>query len=343
MVSHNEKAKINHERWKVVITDCDHGSVEIEKEELDRIGARMTLAQVRSEADVIRVCGQADGLLNQYAPLTRAVLEGLPKCKVIAKYGVGVDSIDLKAAADFGIIVVNVPDYCFDEVSDHTIGLLLALARKVTFFDQKVKSNQWDFRQGMPIHRIRNKTLGLIGCGRIGREVARKMSVFGARVIAYDPWAADTSGPIAFVDLDTVLKESDFISIHCSLNESTRHLLGGREFQKMQKKPLIINVARGPIVEEKELIQALNEGQISGAGLDVLEKEPPGPDNPLLKMDNVILSPHVAFYSEESIRELKRRAVEGVSAVLLGKWPRVVVNREVIGRTRASIAGTFPG
>ncbi len=169
------------------------------------------------------------------------------------------------------------------------------------------------------------------------------MSVFGVRVIAYDPWVADTGGAIAFVDLDTVLKESDFISIHCSLNESTRHLLGGREFKKMQKKPFIINVARGPIVEEKELIQALNEGQISGAGLDVLEKEPPDPHNPLLKMDNVILSPHVAFYSEESIRELKRRAAEGVSAVLLGKWPRVVVNREVIGRTRASIAGTFPG
>jgi D-3-phosphoglycerate dehydrogenase / 2-oxoglutarate reductase len=342
-VSDQEKARRDHEPWEVVITDCDHGFVAIEKEEMDRIGARMTLAQLKSEADVILLCGQADGLLNQYAPLTRAVLSSLPRCKVIAKYGVGVDTVDLQAATDLGIIVTNVPDYCFDEVSDHTISLLLALARKITFFDQKVKSNQWDFRQGMPIHRIRNKTLGLIGCGRIGREVARKMSVFGVRVIAYDPWAADTGGAIAFVDLDTVLKESDFISIHCSLNKSTRHLIGGREFERMQKKPFVINLARGPIVEEKELIRALKEGRISGAGLDVMEKEPPDPDNPLLKMDNVILSPHVAFYSVESIRELKRRAAEGVSAVLLGKWPRVVVNREVIGRTRASIAGTFPG
>ena len=342
-MSHREKGKKDRPLWEVVITDCDHGFVEIEKEELDRIGAGMTLAQVRSEEDVIRVCGQADGLLNQYAPLTRAVLERLPKCKVIAKYGVGVDTVDLKAATDFGIIVTNVPDYCFDEVADHTISLMLTLARKTVFFNQKVKSNQWDFRQGIPIHRIRNKTLGLIGCGRIGREVARKMSTFGVRVIAYDPYIADTGGAIAFVDLDTVLRESDFISIHCSLNESTRHLLGGREFQKMQRKPLVINVARGPIIEEKELIRALNEGRISGAGLDVLEKEPPDPDNPLLKMDNVILSPHVAFYSEESIRELKQRATEGVSAVLLGEWPRVVVNREVIGRTRALISGTFPG
>jgi D-3-phosphoglycerate dehydrogenase len=342
-VSDHEKAQGDHRPWEVVITDCDHGFVTLEQEEMDRIGAKMTLAQVKSEADVVRVCGQADGILNQYAPLTRGILERLTRCQVIVKYGVGVDTVDLRAATDLGIIVSNEPDYCFDEVSDHAIGLLMAMARKVTFFDQKVKSNQWDFRQGIPIHRIRNKTLGLIGCGRIGREVARKMSTFGVRVIAYDPYIADTGGAIAFVDLDTVLRESDFISIHCSLNESTRHLLGGREFQKMQRKPLVINVARGPIIEEKELIRALNEGRISGAGLDVLEKEPPDPDNPLLKMDNVILSPHVAFYSEESIRELKQRATEGVSAVLLGEWPRVVVNREVIGRTRALISGTFQG
>jgi D-3-phosphoglycerate dehydrogenase / 2-oxoglutarate reductase len=342
-MSHNKKAKINDHLCEVVITDCDHGSIEIEKEVLDRIGAKITLAQVKSEEDLVRVCGRADGILNQYAPLTRAVMEHLPKCKVMAKYGVGVDTVDLRAATDFGIIVTNVPDYCLDEVADHTISLMLTLARKIVFFNQKVKSNEWDFRQGSPMHRIRNKTLGLIGCGRIGREVARKMSAFGVRVIAYDPYTADSGGAIAFVDLDTVLRESDFISIHCSLNESTRHLLGGREFKKMQRKPFVINVARGPIIEEKELIQALNEGQISGAGLDVLEREPPDLHNPLLKMENVILSPHVAFYSEESIHELKRRAAEGVSAVLIGKWPKVVVNKEVIGRTRASISGSFPG
>ncbi|MHB9099805.1 MAG: C-terminal binding protein, partial [Syntrophales bacterium] len=287
-MSDHEKAQGDHKPWEVVITDCDHGFVTLEQKEMDRIGARMTLVQLKSEADVIRVCGQADGILNQYAPLTRAVLDRLPKCQVIAKYGVGVDTVDLKAATDFGIIVANVPDYCFDEVSDHAISLLMALARKVAFFDQKVKSGEWDFRQGIPIHRIRNKTLGLIGCGRIGREVARKMLVFGVRAIAYDPWAACTDGEISFVDLETVLKESDFISVHCSLNKSTRHLLGAREFAKMQRKPLVINVARGPIIDEKELIRALEEGRISGTGLDVMEKEPSDPENPLLKMDNVI-------------------------------------------------------
>jgi D-3-phosphoglycerate dehydrogenase len=325
--------------WKVIITDCDHGSVEEEKEEFGRIGAELILAQVQEEKDLIRACKGADGLLNQYALLTRRVLENLPKCKVIARYGVGVDSVDLKAATDLGIIVANVPDYCIDEVADQAIAMTLALIRKTVFFDQKVKSNQWDFRQGEPIHRIKGKIMGLIGSGRIGLEVARRIFAFGVRVIAFDPYLEKAPEWIELKDLDTVLKESDFISIHCPLNESTRHLIGEKEFKKMEKKPLLINTSRGPIIDENALIQALMEGRLSGAGLDVLEKEPPDLQNPLLKMKNVILSPHISFYSVESISELKRRTAENVSSVLLGKWPRSVVNREVIGKTRASLSG----
>jgi len=252
---------------------------------------------------------------------------------------VGVDSVDLKAATDLGIIVANVPDYCIDEVADQAIAMTLALIRKTVFFDQKVKSNQWDFRQGEPIHRIKGKIMGLIGSGRIGLEVARRISAFGVRVIAFDPYLEKAPEWIELKDLDAVLKESDFISIHCPLNESTRHLIGEKEFKKMEKKPLLINTSRGPIIDENALIQALMEGRLSGAGLDVLEKEPPDLQNPLLKMKNVILSPHISFYSVESISELKRRTAENVSSVLLGKWPRSVVNREVIGKTRASISG----
>ena len=325
--------------WKVIITDCDHGSVEEEKEEFGRIGAELILAQVQEEKDLIRACKGADGLLNQYALLTRRVLENLPKCKVIARYGVGVDSVDLKAATDLGIIVANVPDYCIDEVADQAIAMTLALIRKTVFFDQKVKSNQWDFRQGEPIHRIKGKIMGLIGSGRIGLEVARRIFAFGVRVIAFDPYLEKAPEWIELKDLDAVLKESDFISIHCPLNESTRHLIGEKEFKKMEKNPLLINTSRGPIIDENALIQALMEGRLSGAGLDVLEKEPPDLQNPLLKMKNVILSPHISFYSVESISELKRRTAENVSSVLLGKWPRSVVNREVIGKTRASISG----
>jgi D-3-phosphoglycerate dehydrogenase len=264
-------------------------------------------------------------------------LEHLPNCKVVSRYGVGVDSVDLKAATDLGIIVANVPDYCIEEVADQTIALILTLVRKTAFFDQKVKSNQWDFRQGAPIHRTKGKTLGLIGSGKIGLEVARRISPFGVRVMAFDPYIPKAAQGIELTDLDTVLKESDFISVHCPLNESTRHLIGEKEFQKMAKKPILVNTSRGPIVDEKALIQALAEGRVSGAALDVLEKEPPDPQSPLLKMENVILSPHVGFYSVESISELKRRTAENVSAVLLGKFPKSVVNREVMGKTRGSL------
>jgi D-3-phosphoglycerate dehydrogenase len=324
--------------YRVVITDCDQGSIEEEKDEFGKIGAELILAQVQEERELIRACREADGLLNQYAPLTRRVLENLPNCKVVSRYGVGVDSVDLKAATDLGIIVANVPDYCMDEVADQTVSMLLGLIRKTAFFDQKVKSGQWDFRQGIPIYRTRGKTLGLIGCGKIGLEVAKRISAFGLRVIAFDPYIEKPHEVIELKDIDTVLKESDFISIHCPLNDSTRHLIGDEAFKKMEKRPILINTSRGPIIDEKALIQALKEGLISGAGLDVLEKEPPDSQNPLLKMENVILTPHVSFYSVESISELKRRTAKNVADVLTGRWPRSVVNREVKGRIRAQLS-----
>ena len=323
--------------YRVVITDCDHGSIREEKEEFDRMGAELILAQVREEEELIRVGKEADGLINQYALLTRRVFENLQKCKVVARYGVGVDSIDLRAATDLGIIIANVPDYCIDEVASHAVAMMLTLTRKTAFFDRKVKSSQWDFRQGTPIHRIQGKTLGLIGCGKIGFEVAKRISAFGVKVMAFDPYIQRTGEKIELTDLETVLRKSDFISIHCPLNESTWHLVGEQEFKKMERKPLLINTSRGPIVNEKALIQALEEGRISGAGLDVLETEPPDSKNPMLKMENVIFSPHVGFYSEESISELKRRTARNVSDVLRGRWPGSVVNQGVMGKTRATI------
>ena len=332
------EVEIQMHPYRVVITDCDHGSIEEEKAEFGQMGAELILAQVQEEKDLICVCKDADGLLNQYALLTRKVLENLPKCRVISRYGVGVDSVDSKAATDLGIIVANVPDYCVDEVATQTIAMVLSLTRKTAFFDRKVRSGQWDFHLGIPIHRIKGKTLGLIGCGKIGLEVARRISSFGVRVMTYDPYLEQAPKGIELRDFDTVLKESDFISIHCPLNNSTRHLIGEREFKKMEKKPLLINTSRGPIVDEKALIRALREGLLTGAGLDVLEKEPPDTQNPLLQMESVVLSPHVGFYSVESISELKRRTAKNVADVLTGKWPGSVVNPDVRGKTRASIS-----
>jgi D-3-phosphoglycerate dehydrogenase / 2-oxoglutarate reductase len=325
---------------KVVITDLDHREAEEEKKVFDRIGAELIWAKVKEEDEIIHICRDADGLLNQYSLLTRRVLENLPRCKAIARFGVGVDSIDLRAATDLGIIVANVPDYCVDEVALQAVTMLLALIRKTILFDQKVKSGQWDFRHGAPIHRVRGKTMGLVGCGKIGSEVAKIVSSLGMRVFAFDPYIQKGEGSVELVDLDTLLKEADFISVHCPLNESTRHLIGENAFRKMRKKPLIVNTSRGPIIEEKALVQALQEGVVSGAGLDVMEKEPPDPGNPLLKMEQVILSPHMSFYSEESIKELKRRTAEGVADVLVGKWPQSVVNSEVRGKTKAKITNS---
>jgi D-3-phosphoglycerate dehydrogenase len=180
--------------------------------------------------------------------------------------------------------------------------------------------------------------LGLIGCGRIGLEVTKRISSFGVRVIAFDPYLDKAPEGIELKGLDEVLKDSDILSIHCPLTASTHHLISENAFQKMTKKPLLINTSRGAIVDDDALVRALGEGRISGAGLDVLEKEPPDPQNPLLGMGNVILSPHVSFYSEESIKELKHRTAENVAEVLLGRWPRSVVNREVAGKTRALIS-----
>ena len=328
-----------HPNWKVVITDCDHGDIEEEKRIFGQMGAELSWLQLKTEEDLIRECKDAEGLLIQYAPLTRKVLGQLPRCKVLSRYGVGVDSIDLKAATDFGIIVANVPDYCVDEVAIQAVTLFMALIRKTVFFDQKVRAGHWDFTEGGPIHRIRGKTMGLVGCGKIGMEVAKMASTLGMQVLAFDPYIQKAEG-IRLVDLATLLEESDFISIHCPLNESTRHLIGEKAFLQMKKRPLIVNTSRGPIIDGTALIEALKGGLISGAGLDVLEKEPLDPQSPMLKMENVIFSPHMGFYSEESIRELNRRTAENVADVLLGKWPRSVVNREVTGKNRASLASS---
>src|SRR3972149_7121293 len=199
--------------YRVVITDCDHGSIEEEKAEFRQIGAELFFAQVQGEKGLIRFCKDADGLLDQYALLTQKVLESLPKCKVISRYGVGVDSVDLKAATDLGIIVANVPDYCMDEVAAQTLAMILTLIRKTAFFDKKVKSGQWDFHLGIPIYRTQGKTLGLIGCGKIGLEVAKRISCFGVRVMTFDPYLEKAPVGVELKDFDTVLKESDFISI----------------------------------------------------------------------------------------------------------------------------------
>jgi len=320
----------SNKKPKVVITDCDHPSVEIEKEILSKINPEFILAYCHTEDEVIEVAKDADGIINQYAPIARRVIESLKGCKVIARYGVGVDNIDLEAASEHKIIVVNVPDYCIDEVSTHTMALVLACARGITLLNSKIKDKKWDFTLAKPLFRTKGKILGLFGLGQIARAVAQKASGFGFKVIAYDPYISKVDKNIKLVEFSVLLSDSDFISIHAPLTDETRYVFGENELKTMKKTAYLINTARGSIVNEKTLYVALKGKWIAGAALDVMEKEPPDWENSLLKLDNLIITPHISFYSEESYIELKTKVAEAVLSVLKGELPRAIVNPQVI-------------
>jgi len=320
---------MSNRKPKIVITDCDHPSVEIERVILSEIDPEFILANCNTEDEVIEAAKDAYGIINQYAPITRRVIESLKRCKVIARYGVGVDNIDIEAATEHKIIVANVPDYCIDEVSTHTMALILTCARGITLLNSKIKEKRWDFTLAKPLFRTKGKTLGLFGLGQIARAVAQKASGFGFKVIAYDPYISKVNKNIKLVEFSVLLSDSDFISIHSPLTDKTRHSFGENELKKMKKTAYLINTARGPIVDEKALYQALKNRWIAGAALDVMEKEPPNWGNPLLKLENVIISPHISFYSEESYIELKTKVAEAVCSVLKGELPKAMVNPQI--------------
>jgi len=319
-------------KLEIVITDCDHPSVEIEKKILSEIEPELILGFCNTEDEVIEAAKDADGIINQYAPITRRVIESLKGCKVIARYGVGVDNIDVEAATEHKIIVANVPDYCVDEVSTHTLALMLSCARGITLLDRKIRDKKWDFTLAKPLFRTQGKTLGLFGLGSIAKMVAQKASGFGIKIIAYDPYVSKVNIGVKLVELSQLLTDSDFVSIHAPLTVETRHSFGKNELKAMKKTAYLINTARGLIIDEKALYVALKEKWIAGAALDVMEKEPPDWEDPLLKLDNIIITPHISFYSEESYVELKTKVAEAVRAVLEGKLPRVMVNPQVTKR-----------
>jgi D-3-phosphoglycerate dehydrogenase len=323
---------MSENRPKVVITDCDHPSVEIEKEILDEIKPVFVLAHCNTEDEVIKAAQDADGIINQYAPITRRVIESLKGCKVIARYGVGVDNIDIEAATEYGIIIANVPDYCVDEVSTHAMALILACARGVTLLDREIRDKKWDFTLAKPLYRTKGKTLGLFGLGRIARAVAQKASGFGFKIIAYDPYVSKVDDGIELVEFSKLLSNSDFISIHSPLTDETRHLFGENKLRAMRKTAYLINTSRGPIVDEDALYKVLKKRWIAGAALDVMEKEPPDWKKLLPKLDNLIITPHISFYSEESYVELKTKTAKAVLSVLKGGLPRAMVNPQAANK-----------
>jgi D-3-phosphoglycerate dehydrogenase len=321
-------------RWSVVITDSDYADTRIEAEVLAAVPGGVALARAACPdgRGLAEAAAGADGLLVQHCPLSAEALAALPRCRVVARYGVGFDAVDVAAATARGICVCNVPDYAIDEVSDHALALLLGWARGVVALDRAVRAGEWDWRAAGPIHRLRGRVLGLVGFGRIARALAAKAAALGLRVLAHDPLVTAEAVRAAGVEpagsLDRLLAAADFVSVHVPLHKGTRGLLGAAQLRRMRPGALLINTARGAVVDEDALARALREGWIAGAALDVLAQEPPPPGHPLAGLPNLILTPHVAWYSEESEAELRRRAARNVAAVLSGRRPPHLVNPE---------------
>jgi D-3-phosphoglycerate dehydrogenase / 2-oxoglutarate reductase len=317
----------------VAITDSVFPSLEPERRVLGPLGVEVRAGQCRSEDEVITLAKDANAILNCYAKMTARVIGELRHCKVIARYGIGVDNVDLAAATRAKIVVTNVPDYCVDEVSDHGLALFLALARRVVAADQAVKGGTWDVVAHKGIQRLRGQTLGLLGFGKIARALAAKAQALGMRVIAVDPFvdaAAMARLNVRAVDMDTLLAESDAVSVHVPLSPETRGIIGERALARMKPTAFLINTSRGGLVDERALAAALTAGRLAGAALDVVEKEPPPPDHPLRKAPNVILTPHLAFYSREAVVELQTKVAEEAARAFRGEPPRSPVNREVL-------------
>jgi len=327
---------LNDKKFKVVRADrgANRAVMIEETEELSRANAELVGVDCATEDEIIEAARDADAVITGAAQLTRRVMESLPACQVIVRYGIGYDTVDVDAATDNGILVVNIPDFCIEEVSNHAITLLLACAKKLVLMDSGTKQGRWGEakRAQSPMGSIYGQSLGLVGCGNIGRMTARKAQCFGLKTLGCDPYvdkSLTSEYGITLVSLPELLKESDFISVHTPLNKETRHLFGEKEFKQMKPSAYFINTARGSVVDEVALIKALDEKWIAGAGLDVFEQEPVAPDNPLLKMDNVVVTPHSASYSDASFQRLRTSVGQEAARVLSGRWPRNVVNKTV--------------
>ncbi|MBM7608535.1 D-3-phosphoglycerate dehydrogenase [Lysinibacillus composti] len=310
--------------FKVLLTDYEFEHLEYEEKVFEESGISIDFikAQCKSEDEVIKRAKDVDAILNQYAPLSRRVIDSLTKCKVISRYGVGVNTVDLDAAKEKGIIVANVPDYGMEEVSNHALALLLSCARKVTLLNNEVKKGNWDFKAGVPIHRFNNQTLGVLGFGRIPRRLIEKARPLGFKIAAYDPFVSEKDMEkegVQKMDLEEIIQVADFLSIHVPLIKDTYHLINEERLAKMKSNAVIINTARGPIVDEPALADALSKGKIAGAALDVVEEEPIKNTSRLLEMDNVIITPHSAWYSEEAMIELRTKAASNITQVLKGE------------------------
>jgi D-3-phosphoglycerate dehydrogenase len=296
------------------------------------------LSFLREEADIIAHTHDAHGLIVSSSPITRSVMSALTQLKVVVRTGVGYDVIDVPAATDLGIVVVNIPDLWIREVANHALALLLAWNRKILILNAEVKSGVWQSQVPGPTGSLHGETVGVVGFGNIGRAFARRVAALETQVIAYDPYVDDaqfaTLGVERVSSLGELATRSDYVSIHTLLNAETRHLINEAFLRQMKPTACLINTSRGPVVDEQAVIRALQEKWIAGAALDVREQEPAAPDSPLVHMENVILTPHAAYFSTPAVAQVPRRCGEEVARALTGQRPLHVVNPEVYAALR---------
>jgi D-3-phosphoglycerate dehydrogenase len=327
---------------KVLITDYVWPSVEPERAVLAAGGAEIIVAPDGQEETLVSLAGEVDGILTCFAKVTENVVRAAGKCVVIGRYGVGVDNIDVDTATELGIAVTYVPDYCIPEVSDHVMAMLLAWNRRIPMFDRATKTKGWGVEGlGMRIMRLEGKKLGIVGFGRIGRGVSDKARAFGMEVLISDPFvtaeaASDAGG--RKVEMAELLRDSDFVTLHVPLIPQTRNIIGRDELAQMKPEAFLINAARGGLIDEHALYDAITAGEIAGAGLDVLVDLDPPLDHRLIQLDNVVVTPHTAFFSQEAVLELEERAAGEVVRVFQGRMPDNLVNPAVLDNARMKLA-----
>lgn len=323
---------------KVVVTDYIEPDLNWEEKELSKYSdIEFSHYQLKHKTrdEVLEKISDADVVVVNMVPMDRETLKGLKKCKLIIRHGIGYDNVDVAACSEFGITLANIPDYCVEEVAEQAVMLIFACSRKI-HYQKKVlidsaKRGEWDFSDLYPIFKLRGKTLGLVGCGRIGSTVLEMMRGVGMNVRVCDPYLTEERKKelnIVHEDLNTILKESDVVSVHCLLNDETKEMFKSEQFKLMKPSSYFINTARGGIVKTEDLVRAVEERVIAGAGIDVYTgKEPPPADSPLFKMDNIILSPHISWYSEESGWSIRFKIVDDILRFYQGEKPRFIVNK----------------
>ena len=313
----------------IYISDCDMENISPEIKVFANNGFSYKWLNCRTEEDLINELEDATAVINQYAPMTEKVFKNLPKLKMIVRYGVGVDNIDVDAATKYGIQICNVPDYGTEEVADHAVALMMTLARKIYHSVPLVKKGIWDYSKSAPILRFNEMTVGIIGAGRIGKAFARMVHGMGCKILAYDAFLTQDDVPdyIKMVSQEDIFKKCDIISLHCFLNKETENLINSETLKMMKNTAFLINVARGGLVDEEALADAVATGKIAGAGLDVTKVEPMPQTHRFNSLDGILVTPHIAWYSESAFSDLKTKCAEEAVRFMKGEPVRCPVNK----------------